>query len=148
MIRTATRAALAGSLALSAATHGQAPTFYPRADARPFSEAVQAGDVLYLSGILAEGADGKVVPGGTEAEGRQIMSLLGQVLGRHGLGFDDVIQCTVLLADMNDWPTFNVIYRQSFREGHYPARAALGTTGLALGAKVELQCNAWNPARK
>jgi enamine deaminase RidA (YjgF/YER057c/UK114 family) len=123
------------------------PTFYPRAGGYPFSEAVQAGDILYLSGILAEGADGKVVPGGIEPEARRVMQLLGEVLARHKLGYDDVVQCTVLLADMKDWPAFNTIYRQSFKPAHYPARAAMGVNGLALGGKVELQCNAWNPAR-
>ena len=48
---------------------------------------------------------------------------------------------------MKDWPAFNAIYRQNFKPGHYPARAALGVNGLALGGRVELQCNAWNPAR-
>lgn len=148
MTHTVLRGALLGTLALAATAQARAPTFYPREGGYPFSEAVQAGDVLYLSGILAEGPDGKVVPGGMEAEAHQVMTLLGQTLARHGLGFDDVIQCTVLLTDMKEWPAFNAIYRQSFREGHYPARAALGTSGLALGAKVELQCNAWNPARK
>ena len=123
------------------------PTFYPRAGGYPFSEAVQAGDMLYLSGILAEGADGKIVPGGAEPEARRVMQLLGEVLARHKLSYGDVVQCTVLLADMKDWPAFNAIYRQSFQPGHYPARAALGVNGLALGGRVELQCNAWNPAR-
>lgn len=127
---------------------GKAPTYFPREGGFPFSEAVQAGDVLYLSGMIAQGSDGKVVPGGIEAESREVMAILGQTLGRHGLGYDDVIQCTVFLTDMKEWPAFNAIYRTSFKPGRYPARAALGAAALALGARVELQCNAWNPPRK
>ncbi|MBS0254778.1 MAG: RidA family protein [Proteobacteria bacterium] len=139
---------LAGTMAAGTAM-AAAPTFHPRPTGNyPFAEAVQAGDMLYLSGILAEGSDGKVVAGGIEPESRQVMKLLGEVLARRGLGYDDLVQCTVLLADMKDWPAFNTIYRASFKPGHYPARAAMGVNGLALGGKVELQCNAWNPGRK
>jgi enamine deaminase RidA (YjgF/YER057c/UK114 family) len=139
--------ALVAALMASPAAAG-APTYFPRQGGYPFSEAVQAGDVLYLSGMIAEGTDGKVVSGGIEAESRQVMAILGQTLARHGLGYDDVIQCTVFLTDMKEWPAFNAIYRTSFKPGRYPARAALGATGLALGARVELQCNAWNPTKK
>lgn len=154
MIGTATRLGALAALALAGAigagtASAAAPTFHPRTTGNyPFAEAVQAGDMLYLSGILAEGSDGKVVPGGIEPEARQVMKLLGEVLTRRGLGYDDLVQCTVLLADMKDWPAFNTIYRQNFKPGHYPARAAMGVNGLALGGKVELQCNAWNPGRK
>jgi len=140
-------AALASTLLVAPALAEQ-PAFYPRDGGYPFSEAVQAGDILYISGIIPEAADGKVVTGGIEDQGRQVMAQLGQVLARRDLGFDDVIQCTVYLADMKDWPGFNAVYRTSFKPGHYPARAALGASGLALGARVELQCNAWNPAKK
>lgn len=139
--------AMIAAMAVTPARAG-APIYHPREGDYPFSEAVQAGDVLYLSGMIAEDADGKVVPGGIEAESRQVMAILGQALARRGLGYDDVIQCTVFLTDMKEWPTFNAIYRTSFKPGRYPARAALGATALALGARVELQCNAWNPARK
>lgn len=139
--------ALAATLPAGPALAG-APTYFPREGGYPFSEAVQAGDILYLSGIIAEGNDGKVVPGGIEAESREVMEQLGKTLAWHGLGFDAVIQCTVFLTDMKEWPAFNAVYRASFKPDRYPARAALGATGLALGARVELQCNAWNPAKR
>ena len=138
--------ALTLSMLTGSAMAGQ-PTYYPREGGYPFSEAVQAGDVLYLSGIIAEGKDGKVVSGGIEAESQEVMAQLGKTLAWHGLNYDDVIQCTVFLTDMKEWAAFNTVYRASFKPGHYPARAALGATGLALGAQVELQCNAWNPAK-
>jgi 2-iminobutanoate/2-iminopropanoate deaminase len=110
----------------------------------PFSESVRVGDVLYLSGSLGN-VPGKLdlVPGGLEAETRQTMSNIERVLKKHGLSFDDVFKCTVMLADMTDWPAFNKIYAAYFKPDRLPARSAFGCAGLALGARVELECWAW-----
>lgn len=148
MIHPRIPAALLAAAVVAGPAIARPPVFYPREGGYPFSEAVQAGDVLYLSGIIPEGADGKVDEGPMEVQARRVMDLLGQALARRGLGYDAVIQCTVMLTDMNDWPAFNAVYRESFRPGRYPARAAFGAAGLALGARVELQCNAWNPSRR
>ena len=106
----------------------------------PFSEAVQVGDLLFLSGQIGV-APGTLtlVPGGLEAEAAQALENIKSVLGRHGSSMDRVVKCTVFLADMRDWPSFNVIYRRYFT-GPIPARSALGANGLALGAKVEVEC--------
>ena len=66
-------------------------------------------------------------------------------LARHGLGLEDVFKCTVMLADMSEWPKFNEIYAAYFEEGKYPARSAMGVNGLALGARVEMECWAYKP---
>lgn len=106
----------------------------------PFSEAVRVGDMLYLSGEI--GIDkGKLVDGGIAVETKQVMDNIGANLARHGSSFDRVIQCTVALADIKEWPAFNEIYRGYFTK-HFPARMAYATGGLALGARVEVQCNA------
>ncbi|MEO5624737.1 MAG: Rid family hydrolase [Dokdonella sp.] len=106
----------------------------------PFSEAVRVGDMLYMSGEI--GIDkGKLVEGGIAVETKQVMDNIGANLARHGSSFDRVIQCTVALADIKDWPAFNEIYRGYFTK-HFPARMAYATGGLALGARVEVQCNA------
>lgn len=106
----------------------------------PFSEAVRIGNLVQLSGQLgAKPGEMTVVPGGMEAEARQTMDNIRNTLEQHGLGMDDVVKCTVLLADMADWPAFNTIYATYFR-APYPARAALGVNGLALGARVEVEC--------
>ena len=60
-------------------------------------------------------------------------------LAAHGYSMSDLIKCTVMLADMSEWGTFNDIYKGSF-DGRYPARSALGANGLALGARVEVEC--------
>jgi len=114
---------------------------------RPFSEATQVGDVLYLSGqIGAKPGEDKVVPGGLEAETRQIMTNIGAVLAKRGLTHDDLFKCTVMLADMKQWDDFNKVYVTYFRPGRFPSRSAFGTNGLALGAAVELEC--WANTRK
>lgn len=107
----------------------------------PFSESVQAGGMLYLSGQVGTDAKGKLVAGGIQAETRQMMENIGAALRRGNSSFDRVVQCTVALADMKDWPAFNELYRTYFT-GHFPARMAYATSGLALGARVEVQCNA------
>ena len=66
-------------------------------------------------------------------------------LGRHGLGMDDIIKCTVFLADIAEWPEFNKVYAAYFDQGRYPARSALAASGLALGARVEVECIAASP---
>ncbi|MEQ1510662.1 MAG: RidA family protein [Sphingopyxis sp.] len=116
------------------------------ASALPFSEAVQAGDMLYLSGQIgvAPGTTA-LVPGGIEGETRQTMENIRGVLSRRGLDFDDVVKCTVMLADMRDWPAFNSVYVGYFTAGRLPARSAFGANGLAYGGRIELECWAYNP---
>ncbi|WP_324828525.1 RidA family protein [Qipengyuania zhejiangensis] len=112
----------------------------------PFSNAVQVGDVLYLSGDIGVDETGKaVVPGGVEPETRRMFERIGATLAAHDLGFEDVFKCTVMLADMSEWPAFNAIYAEHFKKGRYPARSAMGVSGLALGARVEMECWAWKP---
>ena len=108
----------------------------------PFSEAVRAGDTLYLSGEIGTDASGKLVAGGIKAEAKQVMDNIGANLARHGSSFERVVQCTVALADIADWPAFNDVYRGYFKR-HFPARMAFAANALALGARVEVQCNAF-----
>ena len=126
----------------SYAAAGDRPKIYPSSKNPdfPFSEAVAYGGVLYLSGDIGTGSDGKLVEGGIGAESRQAMDNIKATLGRHGLGMGDIIKCTVFLADISEWPDFNKVYAVYFEKGRYPARSALAASGLALGARVELEC--------
>ena len=110
--------------------------------ALPFSEAVRVGDVLYLSGQLGRGPDGKL-PEGIEAQTRQTLDNIGATLKLAGLAHADVFHCTAMLSDMKLWPDFNKAYVTYFPEGKRPARSAFGTSGLALGALIELECLAY-----
>ena len=106
----------------------------------PFSEAVAYSGVLYLSGDIGTDPSGRLVEGGIVPESRQTMENVKATLNRHGLGLADIIKCTVFLADISEWPAFNEIYAGYFEKGKYPARSALAASGLALGARVELDC--------
>jgi len=108
----------------------------------PFSNAVRVGDTVYLSGALGIGADGKL-PAGIEAQSKQTMDNIGATLKSAGLGWSDVVKCTVMLDNIADWATFNTIYVTYFPDGKFPARSALGADGLALGALMELECLAY-----
>jgi 2-iminobutanoate/2-iminopropanoate deaminase len=108
----------------------------------PFSEAVRVGDILYLSGQLGRGADGKL-PDGIEAQTKQALDNIGSTLKLAGLGYGDIFHCTAMLSDMKLWPAFNKVYVTYFPEGKRPARSAFGTNGLALNALIELECQAY-----
>jgi reactive intermediate/imine deaminase len=113
----------------------------------PFSAAVRVGDVLYLSGQIGTRPDG-TLPEGIEAQSRQTMDNVGAVLRQAGLGWSDVFRCLVMLDDMSQWQAFNRVYVGYFEQGRLPARSALGADGLALGALVEVECQAHAPARR
>ena len=112
----------------------------------PFSAAVRVGDLLFLSGALGNVPGTlRLVEGGLAAEARQTMENIGAVLRVCGLDFADVVKCTVMLADMAEWPAFNAVYAAYFPPDRLPARSAFGCSGLALGARLEVECVARYP---
>ena len=122
--------------------------YFPVAGQRalPFAEAVRVGDMLYLSGQIGTDSSRGLVSGGIEPETRQALTNIEAVLARHGATLADVVKCTAMLADMREWAAMNQVYVTFFR-GHLPARSAFGTSGLALGARLELECMALLPDR-
>jgi len=109
-------------------------------DGLPFSEAVRVDDTLYLSGMVGvKPGTLELVEGGIDAESHRTMENIRMTLEAHGASMDDVVKCTVMLADISEWSTFNEIYKTYFTD-HYPARSALGANGLALGARIEVEC--------
>ncbi len=108
----------------------------------PFSDAVRVGDMLYLSGNIGTAANTQqLVPGGIAPETRQTMENIKAMLEANGSSLDRVIRCLVMLADMAEWPAMNEVY-VTFFPGSKPARSAFGASGLALGARVEIECTA------
>lgn len=106
----------------------------------PFSEAVRVGDTLYLSGQIGiKPGTLELVPGGIQAEARQTLENIRASLAAHGYGMRDVVKCTVMLADIAEWSAFNEVYKTFFAPP-YPARSALGANGLAMQARVEVEC--------
>jgi enamine deaminase RidA (YjgF/YER057c/UK114 family) len=136
-----------GILVASSAAQASPVEHYPappiNGTPAPFSKAVRAGDVLYLSGVIGRTADGKV-PERIDAQTKAAMDDIGMTLKAAGLGYGDIFHCTVFLSDMKTWPTFNKVYVGYFRDGRLPARSALGVNGLALpGALMEIECQAY-----
>jgi reactive intermediate/imine deaminase len=108
----------------------------------PYSDAVRVGSMLYLAGQLGLDGDGKLVPGGITPESERTMENLKHTLERNGSSLDRVVGCLLLLADIRDREAFNAVYQRYFAQGHFPARSALGTSGLYIGARVEISCTA------
>jgi reactive intermediate/imine deaminase len=111
----------------------------PGGRALPFSAAVRVGDMLYLSGQLGTDSTGNLVAGGIAPETRQALENIRAVVEQNGSSMDRVVKCLVMLADMNEWGAMNQVYVTYFSE-HLPARSAMGASGLALGARVEIEC--------
>ena len=108
--------------------------------ALPFSEAVRVGDMLYLSGQVGTvPGTTELVPGGIKEETRQTLENIKVILERNGSALDRVFKCTVFLADISEWPKMNEVYRTYFPKSP-PARSAMAASGLALNARVEIEC--------
>ncbi|MBT3675220.1 MAG: RidA family protein [Candidatus Marinimicrobia bacterium] len=106
----------------------------------PFSEAVRVGNMLYLSGQVGnKPGEMNVVPGGIGPETRQTMENIKEVLERFGSSMDQVVKCLCMLEDINEWAEMSAEYVKFF-PNHKPARSAFAGTGLAIGAKVEIEC--------
>jgi 2-iminobutanoate/2-iminopropanoate deaminase len=143
-----THAGFALLLSACAATprHGPQVEYFPVPGQQPlpFAEAVRVGEMLYLSGQLGTDSTGHLVPGGIGPETRQALTNVATVLARHGGTLEQVVKCTVMLADIGEWAAMNEVYVTFFQK-HLPTRSAFGTTGLALGARLELECIAVLP---
>lgn len=129
----------------------KAPVYYPTpstGDAPlPFSEAVQLGDTLYVSGQIGNRPGTlTLATGGIGGEAKQALENMKTVLEKHGSSLDHVVKCTVFLADIKEWPAFNEVYRTYFKK-NLPARSALAASGLAIGARVEVECIAFVSAK-
>ena len=104
------------------------------------SMAVSGGDFLFVSGLTAvDLQSGERIRGTTASETRHILTNLKQLLEAAGSSLDKVVKCSVMIADMAEWPKMNAIYMTYF-PGSKPARSAWGANGLALGARVEIEC--------
>lgn len=107
----------------------------------PFSEMVIVGETLYLSGQIGN-VPGTLdlAEGGIAGESQQVMENIQTSLKAHGYEMSNLVKCTVMLADISEWGAFNGVYAEFFEAGRFPARAAFGASGLALGARVEVDC--------
>lgn len=105
----------------------------------PFSDAVIVGDLVFTAGKLGiPPGTRSLVDGGIGPETRQTLENIKASLERVGSSMDRVAKCTVFLADMAEWPAMNEVYRTFF--SNPPARSAVAVSGLALDARVEIEC--------
>lgn len=105
----------------------------------PFSSAVRVDNTLYMSGNLGNMPGTiELAEGGIQGETRQTLDNIKRVAEQFGSSMDDVVKCTVFLADMAEWGAMNEVYKTYF--ANPPARSAVGVNGLALGARVEIEC--------
>lgn len=107
----------------------------------PFSDAVIVDDIIYLSGQIGNlPGTLDLAPGGLQAEAKQAIENMKAILEANGSSLDDVIKVTVMMADIDEWGEFNQEYIKYFTAEKKPARSAFGTSGLALGARLEIEC--------
>ncbi len=105
----------------------------------PYSHAVQAGELVYLSGQgPLDPNTGKLIGGGVAAQAQQCFINLFAVLTAAGLGSDDVVKVNVYLIDIDDFADMNEVYARQFKQP-YPARTTIGVAALPLGAKIEIE---------
>jgi reactive intermediate/imine deaminase len=106
----------------------------------PFSDAVRVGNLLFLSGKIGNiPGTMNLAPGGIQGETRQTLENIKASLEKRGSSMGEVVKCTVFLADIAEWAAMNEVYVEFFPENP-PARSALGVSGLALGARTEIEC--------
>ncbi|MEO8305184.1 MAG: RidA family protein [Betaproteobacteria bacterium] len=107
----------------------------------PFSPAVKAGPFVFVSGQVALGENGELVPGGIEAQTRVVMKHVERALGLAGCTLADVVKATVWLDDARDFWTFNRVYAEFF-PGNKPARSTTQAK-LMIDAKIEVEVVAY-----
>ncbi|PKN41769.1 MAG: reactive intermediate/imine deaminase [Deltaproteobacteria bacterium HGW-Deltaproteobacteria-18] len=106
----------------------------------PYSQAVRAGGVLYVSGQLGLApATGQFAGADFEAQAKQALANMGAILAEAGCAVTDIVSVDVFVTDLANFKLFNGIYDE-FMAGHRPARAAVQVSGLPLGGVVELKC--------
>lgn len=105
----------------------------------PYSHAVHAGELLFLSGQTPlDPATGKLVEGDVAAQTTQVFANLRAVLQAAGKSFDDVVKANVYLVDMADFAAMNGVYATVFSQP-YPARTTVAVAALPVGARVEIE---------
>ncbi|XP_059365752.1 2-iminobutanoate/2-iminopropanoate deaminase isoform X2 [Carassius carassius] len=114
--------------------------FTPKAPIRQgiYSQAVLVDRTMYISGQIGMDVSGQLVVGGVQAQAKQALINMGEILKAAGCGYENVVKTTVLLADINDFNNVNDVYKQFFKS-NFPARAAYQVAALPRGGLVEIE---------
>ena len=109
----------------------------------PYSQAVQAGNMLFVSGQVAiDPANNEVISGTVSEEAIQVMKNIDVLLTQAGYAFTDIVKTTIFLTDMKDFTAVNEVYG-SFFEGGFPARETVAVSGLPKNVNVEISLTAY-----
>ena len=112
------------------------------AELPPYSAVVRAGDFIYVSGVLGHmRGKSQLVSGGVSAQARQSLTYIKESIERAGGSFENTAKCMVLLADINDFPAMNEVWRTFFPKNP-PARSTLIVKEIPHGAAIEIDCTA------
>ena len=113
----------------------------------PYSLGIGAGDFVFLSGqIPLDGATGKLVEGGIEAQTEQVFRNIKALLANAGVTMDHVVKATVFMTDLKEFAAMNGVYEKNVATP-YPARSTIQVAGLPMGARVEIEMIAWRGAK-
>ncbi len=137
-----TFAILSSAFATPAAAASPSTLFLPAENGRPFSAAVRIGNSVYISGVLGVARDG-TLPSDFSEQATNAMQAVADQLKLAGASMNDVYRCHVSLSDMKNVPSFNAVYVKYFKPDRLPVRMAVGVNGLARGAAVEVECDAY-----
>lgn len=112
----------------------------------PYSQAVQAGQYLFVSGQIAiDPAAGKITAQTIEEQTKQVLKNMQAILAVQGLTFENVVKTEVYLKDLKDFSAMNTIYGEHFTYPIKPARATIQVSKLPMDALVEISCVAYIP---
>lgn len=112
----------------------------------PYSQAVAANGILYVSGQIAiDPKSGAILMGDIQQETHQVMKNMQAVLAAAGIGMEAVLKCTIFMADMNDYAAINEVYAEYFEAASAPAREAVQVACLPKNVNVEISCIALLP---
>ncbi len=112
----------------------------------PYSPAVRAGDFIYVSGQgPIDPASGEFRLGDVAQQTRLVLENVQRILEGCGAGAQDVVKCSVFLAEAADFAAMNAVYAEFFGP-HKPARTTVQAVLVEAGMKVEIDCVAWKPA--
>jgi 2-iminobutanoate/2-iminopropanoate deaminase len=100
---------------------------------------MRVGNLLFSGELCTLPNTSKLIAGGIKKETQQTMDNIQASLAKHSLTMNDLVKCTVMLADIKDWPAFNEVYTGYFAK-NFPAHRAFATNGLALNTRVEVEC--------
>lgn len=106
----------------------------------PYSQAVRAGNTVYVSGQIPLDAAGQLVPGDVAAQTHQVLRNLTAVLAAAGLQLTDVVKCSIFVQDLGHFATINQVYGTYFADATAPARETVEVARLPRDVAVEISC--------